>query len=186
MRNRTIYVIYWDNDGQDAYLYGSGVIFRRDGSVSFENERMPSGFSIKKWSSQTSFLQDRCEPSLPLLEVGKRYVVRPCMQVSPRGTVLLRAEFFNRQHALISFQFLEGEDPVFEVPEGTKYYTLELIQSGSRKLHFQGILLCPDHPALLPELDSWDAQNFAGKAQAIGRRRMFFLNTPRRQRGDRA
>ena len=174
MRERTVYVIYWDNYGQDAYLYGSGVTFLGDGSVLFENERMPSGYSIKKWSSQTSFLRDKCEPSLPLLQEGVRYMVRPGMQVSPPGTVLLRVEFFNRQRERISFLFSEGEDPCCEVPEGTWYYCLELVQSGSKKLHFYGILLCQDHAALRREIAAWRGKAFPEKAAQIGRRRMFW------------
>ena len=170
----TMYVVYWDGYGRDTYLYGSSLAFQRDGTVLFENERMPSGFSIKKWTSRTSFQHDRCEPSLPLLKEGRRYVVKACMHVVPEGTVLLRVEFFDRQRKRISFRFLDEEDFTFEVPQGTWYYSMELIASGFQRLIFYGILLGPDTSVMRGTLREWDAENFTEMAAQIDRRRMFW------------
>ena len=158
--DQTIYVVYWDGHGQDTYLYGSSLTFQRNGTVLFENERMPSGFVIKKWSSRTSFQTDRCEPSLPLLREGGLYRVKACMHVVPEGTVLLRVEFFDRRKNRISFRFLDEAEPVFEVPQGTWYYHMELIASGFRRLIFYGVLIGPETGAIRGAIEEWDAENF--------------------------
>ena len=170
----TMYVVYWDPNGQDTYLYGSSLTFQKDGTVIFENERMPSGFSIRRWSSRTSFQTDRCEPSLPLLREGKRYMVKACMHVVPDGTVLLRVEFFDRQKRRISFRFLDEEEPCFDVPQGTWYYHMELIASGFKRLIFYGLLIAPDNPVMRGTMEDWSAENFTEMAEQIGRRRMFW------------
>ena len=182
LNDQMLYLIYWDNYAQNTYLYGSTFRTREDGSVYFENERMPSGFPIKTWSSRTNYQRDRFEPQLPLLVEEERYRVKVCMKADPEGSVLLRVEFFNRQNERISYQFLEGEDCTFEVPKGTWYYRLELVQSGSRRLVFYGILLCADSPALRGHLEQWTRDNFLERAANIRRRRMFWVQEERLMR----
>ena len=40
---KLIYLVHWDDNAADTYLYGSRILFHENGIVEYENRRMPSG-----------------------------------------------------------------------------------------------------------------------------------------------
>ena len=137
MSEHVLHVVYWDDLSADTYLYGSDIRFEKDRSVFFENLMMPSGMTIKKWWSSTSYQAQRIEPSLPLLLPGKEYTVCAYYDDEPAGTVFLRFDFFDQQGKKTGTYIMDEKRGAFVCPENTYTYTAELVQGGSDRVRFQ-------------------------------------------------
>ncbi len=140
---KVIYLIYWDHDLVDSYLYGSRVTYQRDGSVSFVNELMPSGRAIREWTSRMNYQHGRLEPQLPILVVNQTYRLRVFAKCEPEGTVLTRIEYLDRRGDSLGSQLFTEKEATFELPEGTYNYTLQLVQAGAREVLFHHMEIEP-------------------------------------------
>ena len=54
-----------------AYMYGSKIVKRQDGSVQFYNPLVPSGTEIQSWMAIQNYQAARTQPALPLLKKAK-------------------------------------------------------------------------------------------------------------------
>lgn len=140
---KLIYLVHWDDNAADTYLYGSRILFHENGIVEYENRRMPSGTVIRSWYSQADYQAKRLASQLPVLEEGGRYLVRSFVTCRPEKGILLRFQFYDRQKHLISFSVLDEKEGVLECPEGTYNYELQLIQTGSDFVRFHHVEIIP-------------------------------------------
>ena len=140
---KLIYLIHWEDNAADTYLYGSRVVFHENGIVEYENRRMPSGMVIRSWYSQADYQARRLASQLPVLEEGGRYLVRSFVTCRPERGILLRFQFYDRQKHLISFSVLDEKEGVLECPEGTYSYEMQLIQTGSAFVRFHHVEILP-------------------------------------------
>ncbi len=140
---KLIYLIHWEDNAADTYLYGSRVVFHENGIVEYENRRMPSGTVIRSWYSQADYQARRLASQLPVLEEGGRYLVRSFVTCRPERGILLRFQFYDRQKHLISFSVLDEKEGVLECPKGTYSYEMQLIQTGSVFLRFHHVEILP-------------------------------------------
>lgn len=140
---KLIYLVFWDDNAADTYLYGSRMAIHENRMVEFENSRMPSGTVIRQWHSQPDYQGRRLMMQLPVLEEGKSYWIRMYAGCSPEGGVLLRFQFYDRQKHLISFRALDEREGIVSCPEGTYSYELQLVQAGSASVWFHHIEIYP-------------------------------------------
>lgn len=152
MGEHVLHALFWEDQGADAYLYGSDLRFLNDRAVYFENLMMPSGMSIKKWRSATVYQFHRIEPSLPLLTPGREYRIRAFYEEEPEGSVFLRLDFFTRQKKRTGSFILEGKEGTFTCPEGTYSYTADLVQGGSDLVRFYRLEIFPEEDRLFYQI----------------------------------
>ncbi|MCD8109472.1 MAG: accessory Sec system protein Asp3 [Clostridiales bacterium] len=148
MGDHALYLIYWESPSAKAYLYGTQLDYLPDRSVRFCNRLMPSGYPIQEWTSFCDFQRDRHEPQLPILAEGCRYRYRACFREYPRGTVLLRFDFYDQQDVLLDTVMTEKKHGVFTAPERTFRYTMQLVQGGSETVLFRYIELFPEQAGI--------------------------------------
>lgn len=132
--------IYWEDDADETYLYGSRLAFEGR-QVSFANRLMPAGTSLKRWKSKTNFQADRSQPSLPLLHQGKTYQLTLLAQAQPADTLFLKVSFFDILGQLISVTLLRDDDRQFTFPEEAFSYQIELVNGGCHSFEFDALVL---------------------------------------------
>ena len=152
MGEHVLHTVYWDEFCVDTYLYGSDIRFYGDKSVYFENLMMPSGMTIKKWMSSTSYQRNRIEPSLPLLAAGRKYALRSYFHEEPSGSVFIRFDFYNQQNRKIGTHIMDEKWGFFTCPLNTYSYTVELVQGGAERVHFYRLDLFPASDKLFYEI----------------------------------
>lgn len=141
---RIAWLVYWDETAQDSYAYGSTVSFAWDGSVVFENEGMPPGFVIREWYSYSDYGMRQTSPQLPMLEEGKSYRLRIVKRDEPERGSFVRVNYYDRRGELLSFQMLKETEGVLTYPHEAFRYTVQLVQSGARAVHFTRIEIVPE------------------------------------------
>lgn len=141
---RIAWLVYWDETAQDSYAYGSTVSFAWDGSVVFENEGMPPGFVIREWYSYSDYGMRQTSPQLPMLEEGKSYRLRIVKRDEPERGSFVRVNYYDRRGELLSFQMLKETEGVLTYPHEAFRYTVQLVQSGARAVHFTQIEIVPE------------------------------------------
>ena len=77
-----------------AYMYGSKIVKRQDGSVQFYNPLVPSGTEIQSWMAIQNYQAARTQPALPLFEKGHSYDLTANLEAVPTGSVFLKVSFW--------------------------------------------------------------------------------------------
>ena len=139
-----IYLVFWDENAADTYLYGSEITFHKNRLVEYENHRMASGTVIRTWFSQTNYQAKRLEPQLPILQEGKRYEVRAFLKCNTSKTILLQINYYSRQDELLQVDTFESVEVggsgcfcnYITCPERTDHWELRLVQTGSEAIWF--------------------------------------------------
>lgn len=139
-----MWIVYWDQYAQDAWLYGSTISFRSISEVLFANNGMPPGFPVKEWFSSTNYAEQRIEPQLPLLLEGESYHVLVCKEDEPENGSFLRLNFYDRQGDLLDFQMIQGGEGCVTCPKGSAWYTAQLVEGGARRICFHYLLLAQE------------------------------------------
>ncbi len=152
------WLIYWDENAQDAYAYGSKVTFEWDGTVVFENEGMPPGFVIREWRSYTDYGGQQVAPQLPILEEGKSYYLRVMKRDEPEQGSFVRVNYYDRKGELLGFELLKENENRMTYPKGAYQYTLQLVQGGAKIVRFRRIELVPEE-----NWESWKTGHVAGR-----------------------
>ena len=70
-----------------AYMYGSKIVKRQDGSVQFYNPLVPSGTEIQSWMAIQNYQAARTQPALPLLKKGHSYDLTANLEAVPTGFI---------------------------------------------------------------------------------------------------
>lgn len=140
-KDHIIYFIYWDNIDRKSYLYGADLTIHKDKSVHFRNELMPAGSVIQEWDSMETDTVIRKEPELPLLVEGRHYRIRVFAFADQQKTVILRLNFFDRQHNLVDYVMVDESDIEIECPKGAYRYSLQLINAGMGEFDFNCIVI---------------------------------------------
>lgn len=140
-KDRVIYFIYWDNIDRKSYLYGADLTIHPDKSVHFENERMPAGSVIQEWDSMETDTVIRKEPELPLLVEDRRYHIHVFAFADQQKTVIMRLNFFDRQHSLIDYLMVDETEADIVCPKGAYRYSLQLINAGMGVFDFNCITI---------------------------------------------
>lgn len=140
---KLVYLIYWDDNAADTYLYGSRLVLHEDRTAEFRNDRMPSGVVIRRWYSRADYQAHRLESQLPVLEEGRSYRVRSFLRCSPEDGALLRFQFYDRQNHLISFSVLDGSEGILTCPPETFCYEMQLVQAGAAAVKFHHVEIFP-------------------------------------------
>ena len=93
-RNKKSEILWGLND--KAYMYGSKIVKRQDGSVQFYNPLVPSGTEIQSWVAIQNYQAARTQPALPLLKKGHSYDLTANLEAVPTGSVFLKVSFLDR------------------------------------------------------------------------------------------
>ena len=142
MKNREGYwTVYWRNEANEAYLYGSKIKFIQKDEVEFMNDLIPPGAVIKTWHSLTRFQRDMVEPTLPMIDGEREYRVRLHADMDMKDGLLLKFLFYQKNGELEGETILRGEDMTFRCPIRTFYYEVQLICAGSHKFCFHSFSL---------------------------------------------
>ena len=142
MTENVLYTVFWEDMNDDVYLYGSSVKYFNTHYVCFEDRLMPAGVPIKEWQSFVDYQAARHEPRLPLFAPGEEIVFRACCKDSPRGTVIFRVTFYDRQKQRIDSFVLNGEYDKFVFPEKSFSYVIQLVNGGTEQVTFGYMELC--------------------------------------------
>lgn len=143
-REPIIYLVQWEDDAAETYLYGTKLTFGENGTVLFCNEMMPSGMVIREWHSLVAYQEKRFEPQLPIMEAGENMVVRSRILSEPDNAVLLRVNFYDYHQELVSFTIIRGKVGSFTFPKGAYSYSLQLVEAGAQSIMFYRIELIPE------------------------------------------
>ena len=121
--------------------YGVTFRFLDDESVVISAPMTPSGKVLFDWKSETDYLNERREPTLPLLKGGEDYVFRFDFDSDPEDAALFRLVFYDRQNGIVESLVTDTDTLSFTYPENAYRYVLELIQGGFDTLTFRNAVL---------------------------------------------
>ena len=129
--------IYWGNQPNNNYRYGSAMTVRADQSVQFVNRLMAPGKTLVKWHSAGNYQAQRVVPQLPELLSKQAYQFKAVMKVKPAARVMLRASFYDAQGDVIKEFQAHGDQLTVTCPLEVVSYTVELINLGCWELDFK-------------------------------------------------
>ena len=109
-----------------AYMYGSKIVKRQDGSVQFYNPLVPSGTEIQ---------------SLPLLKKGHSYDLTANLEAVPTGSVFLKVSFLDRYDNEIKQLIEKSTHMTFIYPHDAYTYRISLLSAGVKELDFYSLKL---------------------------------------------
>ena len=127
--------IRWGEMGA-TYLYGSQIVYHKDGRVTLKNPLLASGETLKTWFSSVNYQATRNQPSLPLLKKNHTYRLSMKMQVQPTNGLYLKLTFLNRYEEIIEEKIERQFSFTFTYPETAYTYRLSLISAGFEALDF--------------------------------------------------
>lgn len=159
MTENVLYTVFWEDMNDNAYLYGSSVRYVNKHYILFENRLMPAGVPIKEWQSFVDYQAERHEPRLPLFAPGEAVVFRAYFKDSPRGTVIFRVTFYDRQKQRIDSVVLGGERDKFVFPERTFSYVIQLVNGGTEQVTFGYMELCSESHTVMHDIVRRDGQS---------------------------
>lgn len=133
------WTIYWNEYASDTYLYGSEVIFHKNGSVDFRNELMPPGTIIKQWYSKTNFQMQKIEPALPMIDGESRYRISFKIDMDEGDNCLARLVFYDRYENEAGSLTLRDWVTEFQCPLKTYSYRLQLVNGGVTHFRFRSV-----------------------------------------------
>ena len=82
--------VYWGNQPNNNYRYGSAMTVRADQSVHFVNRLMAPGKTLVKWHSAGNYQAQRIVSQLPELLSNQTYQIKAVMKVEPAARVMLK------------------------------------------------------------------------------------------------
>ncbi len=136
-----IWKIYWRDQGDSTYLYGSRIRFCGKEEIVFENDLIPPGSVIKSWYSKTNYQIQRVEPSLPLIDGERHYRVILNADLDMPEGLLLKFLFYQKNGELEGTEILRGREMIFQCPIRTFSYEVQLICAGSHQFHFHNFVI---------------------------------------------
>lgn len=134
------YVITWDYESGDSYLFGSNINYIAPDCVEFENNLLPPGTEIRNWRSKMNFQANKMGNILPILSPEKQYWIKLNVKLKENESVYVKVEFYNRFNDLLDFKIIYGEDS-FIYPKTAAYYSIILVNNGVSNFVFQNIVL---------------------------------------------
>ncbi len=129
--------VYWGNQPNNNYRYGSAMTVRADQSVHFVNRLMAPGKTLVKWHSAGNYQAQRIVSQLPELLSNQTYQIKAVMKVGPAARVMLKASFYDAQGAVIKEFQAHGTQLTVICPLEVVSYTVELINLGCWELDFK-------------------------------------------------
>ena len=129
--------VYWGNQPNNNYRYGSAMTVRADQSVHFVNRLMAPGKTLVKWHSAGNYQAQRVVPQLPELLSKQTYQLKAVMKVEPAASVMLKASFYDAQGDVIKEFQAHGTQLTVTCPLEVVSYTVELINLGCWELDFK-------------------------------------------------
>lgn len=142
-----VYEIRIRRHAMPEYIYGITWHFLPDGRVRISASLVPSGKAVYVWKSETSYLNERTEPQLPLLKPGAFYRFRFETVSEPEGCAMFRLVFYDRQNEHLETRVSYEEEMTFVYPEDAYRYTLELVQGGFDTMTFDRVILSEEQDA---------------------------------------
>lgn len=129
--------VYWGNQPNNNYRYGSAMTVRADQSVHFVNRLMAPGKTLVKWHSAGNYQAQRIVSQLPELLSNQTYQIKAVMKVGPAARVMLKASFYDAQGDVIKEFQAHGTQLTVICPLEVVSYTVELINLGCWELDFK-------------------------------------------------
>lgn len=124
-----------------AYMYGSKIVKRQDGSVQFYNPLVPSGTEIQSWVAIQNYQAARTQPALPLLKKGHSYDLTANLEAVPTGSVFLKVSFLDRYDNEIKQLIEKSTHMTFVYPHEAYTYRIFLLSAGVKELDFYNLKL---------------------------------------------
>ena len=137
------YVITWDYETGDSYLFGSNINYIAPDCVEFDNNLLPPGTDIRTWRSKMNFQWNKMGNILPILSLEKQYWIKLNVKLKENESVYIKVEFYNRFNDLLDFKIIYGVDS-FIYPKTAAYYSIILVNNGVSSFVFQNIILSTD------------------------------------------
>lgn len=147
--------VYWGNQSNNNYRYGSAMTVRADQSVHFVNRLMAPGKTLVKWHSAGNYQAQRIVSQLPELLSNQTYQIKAVMKVEPAARVMLKASFYDAQGDVIKEFQAHGTQLTVICPLEVVSYTVELINLGCWELDFKRLEIAGqgiDQPITVPSL----------------------------------
>lgn len=129
--------VYWGNQPNNNYRYGSAMTVRADQSVHFVNRLMAPGKTLVKWHSAGNYQAQRIVSQLPELLSNQTYQIKAVMKVGPAARVMLKASFYDAQGDVIKEFQTYGTQLTVICPLEVVSYAVELINLGCWELDFK-------------------------------------------------
>ncbi len=148
--------VYWDN--VDIFQHGVQISVDHHYHVRWQSNLMGPGQSIISWQSEYNYQGSKVVPQLPILSVGKRYIIINHLTSVPEKTHLVRLIFRDLQGTVIQKYDFNDDHFEFEVPEGTVSYSLAIINAGCYQLAFDRFDICPVDMDANASSDIWPHQ----------------------------
>ena len=137
------YVITWDYETGDSYLFGSNINYIAPDCVEFDNNLLPPGTDIRTLRSKMNFQWNKMGNILPILSLEKQYWIKLNVKLKENESVYIKVEFYNRFNDLLDFKIIYGVDS-FIYPKTAAYYSIILVNNGVSSFVFQNIILSTD------------------------------------------
>lgn len=135
------YVTRWPDNFQDVAITGTTVTELSNGGVQFANEMFSPGMPLCKWHSLTTFMDKGVKPTLPLLTVGKHYVIHAELQADHDPAVQLKLVFFDINHDELKTITATTLTKNFVYPEGAVSYEVSLINLNHLWINFEYLVI---------------------------------------------
>lgn len=152
MTENVLYMAFWEDMNDSAYLYGSSLKHINNHYVEFDNRLMPAGVVIKEWKSFVDFQAERHEPRLPLLSPGEAVIFRAFYRDSPLGSAIFRVIFYDRRKQRIDSVVLKGAYDRFTLPKDAFSYAIQLVNGGTEKVSFGYMTLCSESHTVMHDI----------------------------------
>lgn len=100
------YVITWDYESGDSYLFGSNINYIAPDCVEFENNLLSPGTDIRSWRSKMNFQVNKMGNILPILSPEKQYWIKLNVKLKENESMYIKVEFYNRFNDLLDFKII--------------------------------------------------------------------------------
>lgn len=137
----SLYITRWPDNFADVEITGTTVQYLDTGEVLFANEMFSPGMQLCKWRSRVTYLDQGIKPSLPLLEVGKQYVVSAALTADRTPAVQLKITFFDINDEKIGMLSSDDLSQEFTFPEGAVSYEVALVNLSHIWIKFQYLMI---------------------------------------------
>lgn len=140
--NNEFFIVKWDMESTNPYLYGTDLKIMHHNSVQFRNVYIPSGTVIQSWVSNMAFHSYRRSNNLPRLERQKHYKISYKIKTFPEMSTYLKIDFVDIMNEIVSTYIIkQGEEKEVIIPESLLAYNIYLISAGCSSLHFENIII---------------------------------------------
>lgn len=130
------FVIYWQHNIGDNYLYGSKISYVNTDQVVFENNLMASGTKIHTWHAAGNYQSEHGIVPLPELTPGVTYQLTYDAQIFPEKHLYIECRFFDRFNRQIERIFIKHSGQSFVYPKTAYEYEISLLNTGLTNMTF--------------------------------------------------